>query len=76
MAELLWPAFKSGDFPIGWQGYLDYRPPGGALSELEAAGVPRAAWNLGQLTGLSGLASLAPLAGIWAAAGLLWVRAR
>jgi hypothetical protein len=76
MAELLWPAFKSGDFPIGWQGYLDLRPPPEAMSELEAAGVPRAAWNLGQLAGLKGFASLIPLFGIWLAAGVAWMRIR
>jgi len=75
MAELLWPAFKSGDFPIGWQGYLDFRPPPGAMSELEAAGVPRAAWNLGQLAGLGGFVSLIPLFGVWLAAGVAWARA-
>jgi hypothetical protein len=76
MAELLWPAFTSGDFPIGWQGYLDLRPPQAAMSELEAAGVPRAAWNLGQLAGLGGLASLTPLFGMWLAAGVAWARVR
>jgi hypothetical protein len=76
MAELLWPTFKSGDFPIGWQGYLDFRPPPGAMSELEADGVPRAAWNLGQLAGLHGFASLLPLFGLWAAAGVAWARSR
>jgi len=76
MAELLWPAFKSGDFPIGWQVYLDLRPPPEAMSELEAAGVPRAAWNLGQLAGLKGFASLIPLFGIWLAAGVAWMRIR
>src|SRR5262249_32808579 len=76
MAELLWPAFRSGDFPIGWQGYLDLRPPPGAMSELEAAGVPRAAWNLGQLVGLHGFMSLLPLFGVWLLAGVAWARAR
>ena len=74
MAELLWPTFSSGDFPIGWQGYLDYRPPPGPMSELEAAGVPRAAWNLGQLIGLRGLMSLVPLFGIWVVAAMAWLR--
>jgi hypothetical protein len=76
MAELLWPAFASGDFPIGWQGYLDLRPPQAPMSELEAAGLPRAAWNLGQLAGLRGFASLAPLVGMWVAAAVAWVRSR
>jgi hypothetical protein len=75
MAELLWPAFRSGDFPIGWQSYLELRPPPGAMSELERAGVPRASWNLGQLAGLNGFASLVPLAIAWAIAAAAWVRA-
>ena len=73
MAELLWPAFRSGDFPLGWQSYLDLRPPDGAMSELERAGVPRAAWNLGQLIGLNGFASLLPLVLIWGLAGAAWI---
>jgi hypothetical protein len=75
MAELLWPAFRSGDFPIGWQSYLDFRPPPGAMSELERAGVPRAAWNAGQMIGLNGFASLVPLALVWILAIIAWVRA-
>jgi hypothetical protein len=75
MAELLWPAFRSGDFPIGWQSYLDFRPPPGPMSELESAGVPRASWNLGQLIGLNGFTSLLPLALAWITAGVAWTRA-
>ena len=75
MAELLWPAFRSGDFPIGWQSYLDLRPPPGAMSELERAGVPRASWNLGQLMGLNGLASLLPLAIVWIVTAVAWTAA-
>jgi hypothetical protein len=75
MAELLWPAFRSGDFPIGWQGYLDFRPPAAPMSELEATGVPRAAWNLGQLAGLGAFASLIPLLALWLAGAIAWVRA-
>src|SRR5205823_10613574 len=65
MADLLWPAFRSGDFPIGWQSVLELRPPPGPLSTLERDGVPRASWNLGQLLGLTGFASLVPLALMW-----------
>jgi hypothetical protein len=75
MAELLWPAFRSGDFPIGWQSYLDFRPPAGAMSDLERAGVPRAAWNLGQLMGLGGFASLLPLAIAWIVTAVAWTAA-
>jgi hypothetical protein len=72
MAELLWPAFRSGDFPIGWQSYLDLRPPPGAMSELERGGVLRASWNLGQLMGLNGFASLLPLAIVWIVTAVAW----
>ena len=75
MAELLWPAFKSGDFPISWQSYFALRPPGEPMSVLEARGVPRASWNLGQLMGLSGFASLLPLAAVWLAGIVAWVGA-
>ncbi len=34
---------------------------------------PRAAWNLGQVLGLRGLASLAPLLGLWAIVAGVWL---
>jgi hypothetical protein len=71
MQELMWPAFVSGDFPIGWQSVLDYRPPAGALSDLEQQGIPRASWNVGQLIGLNGHASLIPLYGLWIAVAVI-----
>jgi len=76
MRELLWPAFKSGDFPIGWQSVFEKSAPAESMSQLEQAGVPRASWNLGQLVGLNGHASLVPLYAIWLAAVLLWTRAK
>jgi hypothetical protein len=76
MSELLWPAFRSGDFPIGWQSFLELRPPSGAMSELERAGVQRAAWNLGQLIGLSGFARLVPLMAAWALGAVAWMKAK
>jgi len=75
MRELLWPAFKSGDFPIGWQSVLEKSAPAESMSQLEQAGVPRASWNLGQLMGLNGHASLVPLYAIWLAGLVLWMRA-
>jgi hypothetical protein len=73
MPDLLWPAFVSGDFPIGWQSVLEKRAPAEPFSELERRGVPRASWNLGQrLFGLDGHASLLPLLGLWIVAGLCW----
>ena len=65
MRDLLWPMFRSGDFPITWQSVLDLRPPPGPMSKLEQDGVPREAWNIGILLGLTGHASLIPLAVFW-----------
>jgi hypothetical protein len=76
MTQLLWPAFRSGDFPIGWQSVLDLRPPQGSMQELEERGAPRASWNAGQVMGLRDHASLAPLLGLWLAVGWLWSRER
>lgn len=73
MRELLWPAFVSGDFPIGWQSVLELRAPAEPPSELARRGVPRASWNLGQRVGLRGHASLVPLLLIWIA-GAVWRR--
>jgi hypothetical protein len=73
MPELLWPAFRSGDFPIGWQSILEKRAPSEPLSELERRGVPRASWNAGQrLFGLNGHASLLPLVAVWALCAVAW----
>jgi hypothetical protein len=75
MREWLWPAFASGDFPIGWQSVLEYRAPGAPMSELERRGVPRASWNVGQrLFGLRGHASLVPLVAVWLVGLVVWVR--
>jgi hypothetical protein len=67
VSELLWPAFREGDLSLNTQSIVDYLPSG------EVRHDPRhhAAWNLGQLLGLRGLASLLPLAVIWALAILL-----
>jgi hypothetical protein len=45
------------------------------MSELERAGVPRASWNVGQLMGLNGFASLLPLAIVWIVAAVAWTAA-
>jgi 4-amino-4-deoxy-L-arabinose transferase-like glycosyltransferase len=65
MRQLLWPGFASGDFPIGWQSVLEMGPPPGTMSQWEREGFPRASWNVGQLAGLRGHASLLPLAALW-----------
>lgn len=76
MRDLLWPAFASGEFPIGWQSVLELRAPAEPPSELVRRGVPRASWNLGQKIGLNGHVSLAPLLAIWALGAWLWWRSR
>jgi len=74
MAELLWPMFRDGDFPLSWQSVLDLWPPAGPMSQLVRDGVPRESWNLGQLVGLQGHASLIPLGIVWAVAAVAWPR--
>ena len=70
LTELLWPAFRDGDLSLNTQTMVHATPPGGPRP---APDVPRAAWNLGELAGLRGYASLLPLAGVWViAAGRLW----
>lgn len=66
MRSLMWPAFRSGDLALNTQGFTDRLPP-------REPGAPRAAWNLGQLMGLTGLASLVPLLAVWAACAALYV---
>jgi len=68
MRELLWPAFRAGKLAINNQSILDYRVPDG-WAGLRPSGV---AWNLGQLIGLRGLASLLPLVGFWLACAIAW----
>ena len=76
MRQLMWPAFASGDFPIGWQSVLEMGPPPGPMSRWERDGIPRASWNVGQLAGLRGHASLLPLAVLWMLGAAALVRLR
>jgi hypothetical protein len=64
LAELLLPAFRDGDLALNPQRFTDGGGNGGAL---RAHVDPKAAWNLGMKTGLTGRASLAPLAIVWIA---------
>jgi hypothetical protein len=61
-----WPAFWSGHMAINRVSML---------TSAEAAG-GHGAFNLGQLLGLRGLASLIPLFGVWAIAVVIWLRLR
>jgi hypothetical protein len=62
----VWPAFWSGQVALNHQSMLT---TGEAGSSAEYG-----AFNLGQLAGLRGLASLLPLFAVWGAAGVAWWR--
>ena len=68
VSQLLWPAFRDGDLSLNHQTMVS----GSAdPSNLRGGRVPHAAWNLGELAGLHGHASLVPLGVIWIAAAAL-----
>ena len=74
MTELLWPAFRDADFSLNTQTFVHGTPPGGPRSSPD---VPRAAWNVGEIVGLRGYASLVPLAVVWIAGStVLWTASR
>jgi hypothetical protein len=62
----VWPAFWSGQMALNRDSML-------TVAESGNAG-PYGAFNVGQLFGLHGLASLVPLLGMWVLAGLWWWR--
>jgi hypothetical protein len=66
VAELLWPAFRDGDLALSTQTFAH---GGTDISSWRTHTEPKAAWNLGMKMGLSGHASLAPLAVVWMACG-------
>ena len=61
-----WPAFWAGQVALNHQSMLTVAEAGS--SSLYGA------FNLGQLAGLRGLASLIPLLAVWACAAAVWVR--
>lgn len=61
-----WPAFWSGQMALNRESMLTPAEAGSGFG----------AFNLGQLMGLHGLASLLPLLAIWGIAGVLWRRIR
>ena len=68
--ELLWPAFRDGDLSLNPQTFVHNSVDVARLRGTDSE--PHAAWNLGEIAGLRGLASLLPLLVIWmVAAGLL-----
>jgi hypothetical protein len=64
--HLAWPAFWSGKLALNHDSMLTLAEAG--------SGVHFGAFNLGQLLGLQGLASLLPLLAMWAAGIVLWWR--
>jgi hypothetical protein len=60
--ELLWPAFRDGDLSLNPQTFVHNSVD---VEHLRGGGNPHAAWNLGEVAGLHGLASLVPLALVW-----------
>jgi hypothetical protein len=66
MIHSSWPAFWSGRMALNRESMLTAAEAG--------PGTSYAAFNLGQLLGLHGLASLLPLFGLWAAAAFVWRR--
>jgi hypothetical protein len=64
VAQLLWPAFRDGDLALTTQTFAHGSTDVGAWRTHTE---PKAAWNLGMKMGLSGHASLAPLAIAWMA---------
>jgi hypothetical protein len=68
--ELLWPAFKDGDLSLNPQTFVHNSAD---VSRFRGHQLKHASWNLGEVAGLHGLASLLPLALIWCVAvALLW----
>ncbi len=65
MLHSVWPSFWSGQMAMNGESMLTVG---------EAASGKYGAFNLGQLLGLRGLASLLPLLAVWSAAAWLWRR--
>ena len=66
LVHSVWPAFWSGQVALNRDSLLTVAEAG--------SNAEHAAFNLGQLVGLRGLASLTPLFAMWGLAGLLWWR--
>jgi hypothetical protein len=66
LVHSVWPAFWSGQVAMNRDSLLTVAEAG--------SNAEHAAFNLGQLAGLRGLASLIPLFAMWGLAGLLWWR--
>ena len=69
VAEFMWPAFRDGDLSLNTQTVVSY----GVNLDFRGHHEPRAAFNLGMKLGLSGHASLAPLALVWLGCGFVLI---
>ncbi|HKN32973.1 MAG TPA: hypothetical protein VJX16_06975 [Terriglobales bacterium] len=65
VAQLIWPSFWSGQLAVNQVSMLTAEESNRAAS---------GSFNLGQLLGLHGLASLVPLFVIWCAAAVVWMK--
>lgn len=70
MSELFWPAFREGDLSLNHQSFVDYGADPDRLRHNPGGHV---AWNLGQVAGLQGLASLLPLVALWLIVAIMLV---
>jgi hypothetical protein len=75
VSEFLWPAFRDGDLSVNYQSMLDNGIPDWPQRFRGRVHVHQA-FNLGEKLGLTGLTSLLPLAGAWAAAAIYLAFAR
>jgi hypothetical protein len=66
VVQLIWPAFWSGHFSLNQTSML--------VVTDDPTGRLHGAFNLGELAGLHGLASIVPLLIVWALAALVWIR--
>jgi hypothetical protein len=66
LVQLFWPSFWAGKLSLNQQSML-------TISE-DPTGHAHGAFNLGELAGLHGLASLIPLLAVWGLAAALWIR--
>jgi len=69
VAEFMWPAFRDGDLSLNTQTFVSY----GVNLDFRGHHEPRAAFNLGMKLGLSGHASLVPLAVVWLGCGFVLI---
>ncbi len=72
VSELMLPAFLEGHLALNTQRFTDFRADEDAIWRHAD---PTVSWNLGMAMGLTGRASLLPLAAVWLACGLglIWL---